>query len=107
MMDKVHELDDSKCGCMAVRIVYIYMCKSANLLHKQTLIKVLIWGTTISKTSSHDAPCWMLNNIYITPLQLILETQNLEMNTSFFCTTKGPCLKQLISSLCAYPRCVN
>jgi hypothetical protein len=38
MMDKVHELDDSKCGCMAVRNVYIYMFKFANLLHKQTLI---------------------------------------------------------------------
>jgi hypothetical protein len=76
-MDIIHELDDLKCGY----IVYIYMFKFANLLHKQTLIKVLIWGTIISKKSSHDVPCWMLNDIYITLLQLILETHNLEMNT--------------------------
>jgi len=36
MMDKVHVLDDSKCGYMAVRTVYIYMFKFAKLLHKQT-----------------------------------------------------------------------
>lgn len=93
MMDKVHELDDSKCGYMAVRIAYIYMFKFANLLHKQTLIKFLIWGTIISKKSSHDVPCWMLNNICITLLQLILETRNLEMNTSFFFYNKRPMLK--------------
>lgn len=81
MMDKVHELDDSKFGYMAVRIVYIFMPKSANMLHKQTLRKVLVWGTIISKNSSQDVPCWMLNNIYITLLQPILEIHNLEMNT--------------------------
>ena len=88
-MDKVHELDDSTCGYMAVKIVYIYMFKFANLLHKQTLIKVLIWGTIISKKSSHNVPCWVLNNIYITLLQLNLETRNLEMNTSFFVQQKA------------------